>query len=437
VTEALITDLASIGPLKVISRNSVMRYKGSEKSLLEIAHELRVDALITGAVVRVGDRVRITAQLVDPDTEEHLWANRYERDLRDVLVLQSDVVEAITRQIKVTLTPEQEARLAQVRQIDPKAHEAYLKGRYFLNQFTEASIQKGIEFLQQAVAIDSIYAEAYVGLAYAYYLIAIGHGEQLPADEACQRLKENTTIALELDESHAEAHAVLSNYYLNCGTDWANAEGEFMRALELNPNSADAHKSYAFYLSAFGRHQDAVAEMRKAQELDPVSAITVGDVGVILYVARRYKEAIDQFRQALELNPDLAPCLGMLGLTYGVKGMFQEAVQSTERAVALTERSAQWLAVLGWAYGLSGRRTEAERILQELGARSKQDPVQAIYFAWVHIGVGSNEQALGWLEKACAERSDELQFLGQDPMYDPLRNEPRFQELLRLVRLSG
>src|SRR5712691_2752197 len=372
MTEALITNLAKIGALRVISRTSVMQYRGVRRPLPEIARELNVDAVVEGSVLRSGNRVRITAQLIHAATDQHLWAESYERDLRDVLSLQSEVARAIANEIQIKLTPQDHARLASIRSVDPEAYHLYLKGRFYWNKRTEESLKKGIEYFHQAIDLDPNYALAYAGLADCYGLLGWDLFGSLPPREALPIAKAAAKKALEIDDNLSEAHNSLAWTKLVFDWDWSGAESEFKRAIELNPGYAVAHHWYAECLAGMERYDEALAEIKRAQESDPLSLIISAVVGWILYFDRQYDQAIVQFQKALELDPNFWVAHWCLGQPYEQKAMFAEAVAEFQKAIDLSAGSPLALAALGHAYAVSGKTTEAQRVLNELKESSKR-----------------------------------------------------------------
>jgi len=426
--EALITDLAKLSGLRrVIARTSVMRYRGTDKPLPQIARELGVDAVITGSVVREGDRVRITAQLINARTEEHVWAERYERDLRDVLTLQNEIVSSIARQIELKLTPADAARLARAHRVNPEAYEFYLRGRFHSDKRTPESLKKGLEYFQAAIDSDPAYALGYVGLADTYRLS--GSYAVLPPDEAYPRAKTALVKALELDDTLAEAHNSLANAYYD-DFDWEAAEREFQRALELNRNYPTAHHQYAVYLGSLGRHEEAIKEIKRARELDPLSPVIRGAQLGILFHARKYDETIEEGEKALEAEP---PFLYFhKGAAYIEKRMFDKGVAEFEQQ-AVVSPSPAVMARVGYAYARAGRRAEAVKIVSELEQLSKREYVSSYDIALVYAGLGDKTESLAWLERAYENKEGVmwLHFLRVSPCFDGLRDDPRFQDLLR------
>ena len=429
MTEALITGLSKISALKVISRTSVMQYKGVKKPLPQIARELNVDAVIEGSVLRSGEHVRITAQLIRAATDEHLWAETYDRDLRDILALQSEVARTVAQQIKVTLTRQEQTRLAATHPVNPGAHDAYLKGRYYLNKWTEEGFKKGIEHFQQAIDLDPTYAPAYAGLADCYSLVA-GFGLRPPKD-AFPLAKAAARKALELDETLAEAHAALGQIKFQFDWDWFGAEQELKRAVELNPSSSNAHLNYNVYLAVMGRSDESIAEARRALDLDPLTPTLSLQLGWILYYARRHDESIAQLRKTLELAPKLAWANTELGWNYAEKRMYPEAVAECQKAIEQLPEEQVTLGSCGRVYGLAGKRSEALDLLAKLKRMSEQRYVDPYNIAWLCDGLKDNNLTMEWLERAYKEHSASLFGLKMEIFSDSLRSDPRFQDLLR------
>jgi serine/threonine-protein kinase len=429
MTEALITDLSKIGALKVISRTSVMQYKETKKPLPEIAQELNVDAVVEGSVLREGERVRISAQLIEARTDQHLWAQRYERNLTSILALQSEVARAIASEIRIAVTPAEEARLASARSVNPEAHEAYLKGRYYWNQRTAEGFRKAVEYFQQAIEADPDYALAYAGLADAY-VVEPSYGRFSPRESA-SRVKSAAMKALEIDDTLAEAYNSLAAMQASYEWDWLAAERNFQRVLALKPNYATAHQWYAIHLSAMGRFDEAIREIARASELDPLSTIIDGNTGEIFYRARRYDEAIRHCREALRENPSSHPAHECLGVAHEQKGLLDEAIAEFQKTVTLSPESSIYVGELGRAYAKAGRRDEALAIAAELEELSKERHVSGGVMASIYASLGDNDRAIEWLEKGYEDREWLIRFLQVDPMFDPLRSDPRFQSLLR------
>jgi eukaryotic-like serine/threonine-protein kinase len=433
MTDELITNLAQLGALRVIARTSVMRYKGSKKTLPEIAHELHVDALVAGTVQRVGDRVRVGAQLIPAVGDQAVWANSYAGDVRDILALQSRVAQAIAQQIRVAVTPAERVRLTTVRQVDPRAYEAYVRGRYFLGKRTKADFQRAVDYFMGAINADPTYAAAYSGLADSYNML--GYYTVLAPKEAYPKALSAARKALELDSTLADAHASLAWALQMFTWDWPVAGREYRRAIELNPGYVTGHAWYGTYLAAMGQHDQAIAEGKRAQELDPLSLITSAALARPFYNARRYDDAIAQSKKTFEIDPRYHRAFYWLGLAYEQKSMFDQAVAAFHQAIIYSDSVPLYVAAAGHAYAAAGRRPQALKVLQRLEALSSKSYVSAFDIALIHLGLGDMDRAVEWLERAYQERSDGLVFLNVDPRLDRLRLDPRFGSLVRRVGL--
>jgi len=437
MTDDLITQLAKISSLRVISRTSVMRFKGTRKSLGDIARELNVDAVVEGTIIRSPERVRVTAQVVRANPEQHLWAESYDRPLGDVVLLQGELTNEISRAIRIQLTPQEQTRLASARPVNPEAYEACLKGRYFWGKRTEATNKKAIEYFQLAIEKEPTYALAYAGLADSYASTAISGAlqESVPPSEGFPKAEAAATKALELDDTLADAHASLATAKFLYDRDWAVAETEFKRALKLNPNYANAHMSYAQSLLWMQRPCEAVDEAHRARDLDPLSLVINANLGLILGFTRHYDLAIEQIRKTLDMDPNFGLAHYRLGQILILKGMNKEAVPELERAVALSGGSPRATAELALAHAQMGNKKQALKLLDDLKQRSKQRYVSPFNLALIYSAVGDRNQALDWLEKANQERSPSLLVLNLNPAFKNLRSEPRFIELVRSVGL--
>ena len=431
MADELITELAQISGLRVISRTSTMRYLRNPKPIPEIAKELGVDAVIEGSVERSGDQVRITAQLINARTDTHLWAHSYQRDLRDVLAMQSEVARAIASEVQVQLTPQEKARLDSVRPVDPVAHEAYLKGLYHWNFHTGDELQKAIVEYQRAIQIDPNYALAYVGLADAYHVLPF-NGDADP-QVVGPKARDATLKAVELDPRLSEAHVTLAIELSRYDWDWTAAEREFKMAIELSPNNSSASSLYAELLSIEGRHAEAVAEASRARELDPISgAVCLQYARAPLY-ARRYDEAVRAFQKCLDVNPNLWILHLFFGETYEQQGLYPQALSELRKSQGPT---LQATSVIGHVYAISGNKAEAGKILAELQQRAKTAYLPATYIAKIYAGLGDKNQAFAWLEKAYTSHDPQIEFLGVEPLYDPLRGDPRYADLMRRINLA-
>jgi TolB-like protein/DNA-binding winged helix-turn-helix (wHTH) protein/Tfp pilus assembly protein PilF len=435
MTDELITDLAQISALRVISRTSVMVYKGARKPLPQIAHELNVDAVVEGTVLRSGDQVRITAQLIDASTDKHLWSQSYEGELRDTLALQKRVAGAIADQIRINLTPQERAALKSLKAVNPEAYESYLKGRYFWNKRTSDGLKVALAYFKQAVEEDPKYTQAYSGLADTYALLGDWQYAVMTPKEAFPKAKAAAIKALELDNTLGEAHNSLA--FVLDGFDWDLDAGgiEFRRAIELNPGYATAHHWYAWHLSLLGRYDEAIAEMRKAENLDPLSLIINADLAELLVLAHSYDESIRQSRKTIEMDPNFALAHNQLGQAYLQKHMYDQAIAELQRAVQLSGGSPTSIANLARAYVASGKRSAAMKLLSDLKKRSNSNYSNAAEIAMIYASLGDVDQAMNWLEKAYDERFNPGVLLR--PGFDPLRSDTRFQNLVRRIGLPG
>ena len=426
MTEALITDLGSIrGLQRVISRTSVMRYKTERQPLRDIARQLNVDAIIEGSVLRSGDNVEVTARLINAASDSQIWSKEYRRELRDLLTLQRELALTIANEIGVKLTPREQQRLTEQQAVDPAASEAYLRGNY-LNMGTYEQRKKAREYFEQAVLIAPRYAPAYAGLANSYW----GTPDQ-PAKEAMQKAKEYALKALALDQGLAPAHTALASIRFYGDWDWLGADQEFMRALETNPNDAEAHRMYSVFLSAMARFNEAQVEIEAAQRLDPLSALNNITAGWTYYCARQYERSAEQCLIALELNPNSDSVHACLG--YGLLGKrsYKQAIDETKKAVSLSGGDAVRSVWLGRAYAEGGDRADALKVLNDLQDQSSRVYVPPYFMATLQVALGDKEQAFIWLAKAYAVRDLYLAWIKVDPAIDPLRSDPRFQALMR------
>jgi TolB-like protein/Tfp pilus assembly protein PilF len=433
MTEALITSLAKIGSLKVISRTSVLSYKDTQKPLPEIARELNVDAVVEGSVIASGDQVRITAQLIEARNDQHLWAESYQRNLSDILALQDEVARTIAREIRANMTPQEQTLLTSTRTVNPQAHEAYLRGLYHNSRLGERAQAR--EAFNRAIQLDSDYAPPYAGLAGTYFIPAFF--ETVSPRGAYSAMKDAASKALQRDETLAEAHSALALARLHADWDWAGAEREFKRALELNPSHADVHHSYAHFLMAMGREDESFAESRRAVELDPVDAGLTGCLGWHDVWAGEYDQAIQHALGSLGMNPNVAFAKVNLGWAYEQKSMFEEAIAQFQAAVPNPVFGPMAMTNLGHVYAVSGQRQQALEMLARLKQRSAQGYVSPYQVAAIHAGLGEKDLAFEWLEKAYAERASWMVHIKWDPRLANLRSDPRFQDLVRRVGLPS
>jgi TolB-like protein len=428
LTESLITTLAKVGGLRVVPRITAMQYKGVHRPLREIARELEVDAIVEGTVLRSGDRVRITAQLIDTSKETHLWSESYDRDLRDVLALQAEVAQSIGREIRIKITAADQARIAEVHPVEPDAYEAYLRGRYHWNRRNAEGLGKAMQYFQQAIDCDQTYAAAYSGLADC--LSNLSWLCIFSPENGCAKAKELAAQALETNPSLAESHASLAWATLIYDHDFRAAEREFERSIELNPHYAHAHHWFGLYLGLTGRYEEGYAELKRAIRLEPHSIMNQ-TLGFILVFNRRYDQAKEQFEKALELDPNFFQAYWGLGAADLYKSQHQSAIAAMEKAVQLSGRAPLFLATLGEAYAAGGYSQEAQKILDQLQDVAKDRYVTPYGLAHIHAALGKKEDALHWLETAYQEHAVHMMCLKADPRFDDLRPDPRFQNLLR------
>jgi TolB-like protein/Tfp pilus assembly protein PilF len=438
MTEELISTLSVLGDLRVIARTSVMRYKGTDKSVAEIGRELKVGTVLEGSFRKAGDKMRIAVHLIDVQSQVPLWSHQYDRDFRDVFAIQSDVAKQVAKALEVHLVTKEKSQIEKKKTDNLEAYNLYLKalylkGRYHWNKRTEGEVKKGIKYFEQAIKEDPNYAEAYSGLADSYILL--GYFGTLRPEEAYRRAKEAALEALKRNDTLAEAHVSLAYAKYAYDWDWSGAEREFRRAIELNPSYATAHHWYAWYLTTMGRHDEAIAAIKRAEDLDPLSLIIRVGVGWLFYYARQYEHAIAQYLKTLEMDANFVLAHCGLALAYQQKGWHKEAIAELQEAVNLSNRSPFTLALFGHAHGVTGNRQEAQTLLKELNELSKRMNVPAFYMAAIHTGLDEPYQAFQWLERAYGERSEHLVYLRVDPMFDTLRSDPRYASLMQRVGL--
>ncbi len=435
MTEALIGRLSGIHDLRVISRTSVMRFKDTQLSVPEIAKTLGVEAIVEGSVMRDGNHIRVHAQLIRAATDEHFWSETYDRDLRDALTLESDVAQSIAKKVEATVTGEEQARLTEARSVPPEVYESYLKGRFALDNKggSRTNIEESIGYFEEAIRRDPTFAPAYVGLANAHSDLSTVFIGAPPGEERA-KVESAARKALELDPKLAEAHTLLAATQQE-HWEWTEAEDEYKRALQLNPSDAIAHNGLARWLVCQGRTDEALAWVRRGRELDPV-AVSGTDTAWILFLAHRYDEAVQELRSVLAVQPNDAIALWFLGFVLNANGQAQDAIPPLEKALAVTNGSSGVMGVLVRAYAHAGRRTDALQLLAELKKRKKAGYVPAAAFVNSYLGLDDNEQAFAWLEEAYKEHSNILQWLKVHPYFDPIREDPRFRDLLHRVGLD-
>ena len=435
MTDALITELGQISQIRVISRTSVMTYKGAHKPLPEIARDLNVDAVVEGAVLRSGNQVRITAQLIQAADDKHLWAKSYEGEMGDMLGLQKQVARSISQEIRVELTPREQEILRHGKRVNPEAYEAYLRGRFFWNKRTADGLRKAIEYFNLAIQKDPECTQAYAGLADSYALLGDWEYGVLAPKEAYQKAEAAANKALEIDNALGEAHISLAFCLDGFDWDWERAGKEFQRGIALSPGYATGHQWYAWHLAALGRNDEAIAELKKAESLDPLSLIISADLAEALRIAHRSEDAIRQSRKAMDMDPFFALAHYELGQAFVEQHRFSEAIAELEKALELSAGSTTYKANLAYAFAVSGDRKSAVKILDDLKRQSQQRAfANAPEIALVYVGLTDHDQAMAWLEKAYEERFNPGVLLR--PEFDLLRGDSRFQNLLHRIGLG-
>jgi TolB-like protein/Tfp pilus assembly protein PilF len=435
MTDELISYLMKLEALRVSSRTSVMAYKGVSKPLRQIAQELDARWIVEGTVLHSAGRVRITARLIDGATENHLWAETYEKDMRDVLALQSEVANDIARAIRVKVSSPEQARLAQFRPVNPDAYQDYLRGRYFWNNRTADGLKRAREYFRQAIAKDPTYAPAHSGLADAYALLGSTGYDVMPPREAMPLAKAAAANALQIDDALAEAHAALGYVTLVYDWDWRGAERELRRALELNPGYAAAHQWQGELLMGLNQPEQATEAFRRALDLDPLSIPCNLGLGWSYYFAHQYDLAIEQYRKTLEIAPNVPMALYGLGLSYHHKRLFKQGSVEFERALKFFEGEAAAVMLMGVAHALGGKREAALKDLAELRELSRQKYVPAVYSAFIYVVLNDLDHAFECLHRACDERSSYMIFLNVQPSMEHLRADPRYQDLAKRIGL--
>jgi len=434
MTDALITRLAQIHDLRVISRTSVDRYRKAMKSLPEIGRELHVQAIVEGSVLRSGDRVRITAQLVEASKDRHLWANSYERDVSDVIALQSDLVGAIATQIQARLTPGERAGLAHIDVVKSDAYDDYLKGRYHSNRRTKEDLEAARALFQRAIENDPGFALAHAGLADTYILLHLYAG--MPSTEAFPLAMGAARKALELNNDLAEAYPAIALVKIYSKWDWDGAESDFKRGIRLKPSYATAYHWYSILLRDRGRFDESIVAARRALELDPLSLIVNANLGDAYFFARRYDDAIRQHRAGRDLDPGFPPTHLYLGMAFAQKGLIDSALTECRTARALAGDGDFGLGGLGYVLGRAGKEAEARDVLRKLEHDARDGAAVSFDVGLVQVGLGNRAGAIAWLRRACLEQPSGIKDLGVDPRLDPLRKEPGFEELLRRTGLD-
>lgn len=433
MTDELITDLAQISALRVISRTSMMTYKGSNESLPQIAQDLKVDAVLEGSVERVRDRVQIKVNLIQAPTERHLLSKSYERNVGDVLTMQEEVARAIAGEIQIKLTADELRRLSRPRAVNPEAHESYLQGRYYWNKRTKEDLEKSIGYLQQAVAKDPKYALAYAALSDSYHLLPDLAGA--PAGESLEKARSSALKALQLDPSLAEAHASVAKVKEDYDWDWAGAEHEYREAIELNPGLATLHAWYSNLLMEKARMPEALAEAKRAQQLDPLSSFANANLASILYFAGEYDEALEQSWKTLTIDPASPRIHRTIGSIYVEQRNYEKAIVEFKRAVELSPGTPEFLAELGFTYAVSGQTKEGVAILKQLQRARAHGEASSYSLAVVYAGSGDKEGVLRSLRESLAEHAAGTVKIKVSPLFKTFRSEPAFEDVVRQVGL--
>jgi len=433
MTDALISSLSTVSSLRVTSRTSVMEYRSTTRALPEIGRKLAVDAVVEGAIQRVGDAVHLSVRLVDAARDQQLWTQVFDEPIRDVPTLQARVARAIADTIRLQISPAERARLTAIRPVNPAAHDAYLLGRHFLDARSLEELERARGYFEQSIASDSGFAPAYVGLAQYYDVLPFY--SQTPPQRVFLSTRAAATRALALDPNLAEAHGVMAYIKAYFEWDWLGAEAEFKRALQLNPSDAEVHHSYSRYLAATGRIDEALTEIASAEKLDPLSVLLKANTGMIFFFGRRYDEAIAQLQTVLTLDSTFSTAHWGIGLAYEQKADYGKAIASLEKALTLSPGSGNTRSSLAHAYAVSGRRRDAQRLLRELHAAAQKDYVSPYHLGIVYAGLAEPDSAMTYIERASEERSTMLVYLGIDPRLTSLRSHPRFRDLSRRLGL--
>jgi eukaryotic-like serine/threonine-protein kinase len=439
ITESLINSLSQLPHLQVKSRDSSFHYKGKDADAETVGRELGVRAVFKGRITQQGDNLAISAELIDAQNDNHIWGEQYSRKSADIFALQGEIAKEMTTALRMRLTGDDEKRMAKTYTANPEAYQDYLKGLYWWNKRTEEGFTKGIDYFQQAIEKDPAYALAYSGLSDCHNVRAV-FGLISPT-AAFPKAKEAALKALEIDSSLAQAHASLAYAKALYDWDWSGAEKEFQRAIDLSPNYAFAHQWYGVVLLVTGRTEQATMEAKRAVELEPLSLVNNTVLGLAIGMARHYDEAVDQLRKTQELDPNFMPAHFYLGYVYDLMSMYQEAIKEYERALAISPGNTQVLGLLGYlgySYAMAGRRAEAQRVLGQLQEMSKEKYVSALSTSVVYVGLGDKEKAFQWLEKSYDERGLALTAISlkSNPIFGPLRSDPRFADLLRRMNLQ-
>jgi TolB-like protein/DNA-binding winged helix-turn-helix (wHTH) protein/Tfp pilus assembly protein PilF len=430
MTDELINELGQVKALRVVSRTSVMQFKDSRKPVLEVGRMLNVDAVLEGAVLRSGGRVRITAELIDARVDKQLWAHSYEGEIGDVLKLQSSMADAITREIQIAVTAQEQRRMMNARRVDPDALDAYLRGQFYWDQFSEEGMRRAVEYFQKAIDKDPEWAAAYAGQAHAYHELSWYQ----PPKQVMPKAKWAAEKAIQIDASDAEAHAALAWVAWIYEWDWQGAETEFKRAIEVRPNSRLAHAQYALFLGAAGRAQEGLVEERIALRLDPLSLIDNTNLADILADNNQMQEAIEQYLMTIRMDPHFGPAHADLGKTYALQGRFEDAIREVQTGLEY-DPDPQYRGLLAWIYAISGQKKLAQEALREINRLSSTQYIPASISAGALAELGEKEKALAALEKGVQDRESYVALIRRDPTLASLTSEPRFKQLLRTMRI--
>lgn len=434
MTEALISQLSQIHGLTVIARTSAMKYKGTRKDVGTIGRELQVGTILEGSVRKVGNRVRISAQLIDAASQGHLWSQEYDRELTGVFGIQSDIATKVAQRLQVQMTSGEKRRIEEQGTSNLEAYTLYLQGRYLRNQWTDEGLRKAIAYFEQAIDKDPNYALAYAGIADAYLLLPFVAATTRPLD-VYPRAMSAIEQALQHGSVFATVHTTMASAKLWYAWDWVGAESAFKQALSLSPNDATAHRRYAWYLITMGRLHDAIAVVHRAQEVNPLSPGISRNVGLVFYFARQYDQAVTQFRTTLEMDPNVRSTYSGLVYAYVQQGKYAEALAAGQEMLDRWGRDPWILCALGYASAVSGQRDQARQVLAELHERARHTYIRPLAFAWISIGLDEKDQAFAWLEQAYADRDPYLTLLNADPIYDNLRADARFTALVEKIGL--
>jgi TolB-like protein/Flp pilus assembly protein TadD len=434
LAESLINALTYIQDLRIPARTSSFSFKDKEKDISEIGKKLDVKVVLEGSVQKSGNRIRITAQLINVEDESLIWSEQYNRDLDDVFVIQDDITLAIVNRLRINLLGGERAKLFKRYTENAEAYELYLKGRYFYDKRTHEAMKKGIEFFKSAIKIDPKFSLAYAGIADCY--MSIGWYSMIPKEIAYDEAKEAAEKAIGIDDTVSEAHVSLANIKALYYWDWDGADKAYRRALELNSSNAEAHHQYAHLLTLMGQTEEGVTELTRALELEPLSAVINSCLGQNLYFDRKYDSAIEQLKKAIEMDPNLGDPYGWLGMAYLQKGMLEQAKEMLQKGTAFSRIKTRMLGALGYTYVEDGKKDEAQNILQQLKKLSERQYVDPYCLAWTYAGLGEREIVFKLLDKAFEEKSNLMIMLKPDPFFEDLHSDPRFKAILKKMDLN-